>query len=94
MRRVAAVALLLVLAGCTKHYTSDAVADPYGFFSGLWHGFVSPYAIMTNLVSWLLSLLNLDLFSSIEIVGRPNTGFGYWTGFTMGILSYGGAKGA
>ena len=89
---LAAVALLVLLAGCARHYTPEAVADPYGFFAGLWHGFVSPYAIMTNVLSWLLSLLGLDVLSSIQIVGRPNTGFGYWTGFVMGIMSYGGAK--
>lgn len=92
-RGLAAPLLLVLLAGCARHYTPKAVADPYGFFSGLWQGFVSPYAIMANLLSWLLSLLGLDVSSSIEIVGRPNTGFGYWTGFTFGILSYGGAKG-
>lgn len=40
----------------------------------------------------LLVLLGLDVLNSIEIVGRPNTGFGYWAGFVMGIMSYGGAK--
>lgn len=92
-RGVVAVVLLGLLAGCASHYTPEAVADPYGFFSGLWHGWVCPWAIMTNVLSWMLSLLGLDVFSSIEIVGRPNTGFGYYAGFAMGLLSYGGAKG-
>lgn len=94
MRRgLAAAVVLVLLAGCAKHYTPEAVTDPYGCLSGLWHGFVSPYAIMTNVLSWLLSLLGLDVLSSIKIVGRPSTGFGYWTGFVIGIMSYGGAKG-
>lgn len=94
MRRgLAAVALLVLLAGCAKHYTPEAVADPYGFFSGLWHGLISPYSVAMNLLSWLLGLVGLDVFSSIKIVGRPNTGFGYWAGFVMGLMSYGGAKG-
>lgn len=91
-RGIVAAALLVLVAGCARHYTPEAVSDPYGLFSGLWHGFVSPYAIMTNVLSWLLSLLGLDVLSSIEIVGRPNTGFGYWAGFVIGVLSYGGAK--
>lgn len=91
-RSFAVVALLALLTGCAKHYTPEVAADPYGFFAGLWHGFISPYAIMTNGLSWALSLIGLDVLSSIEIVGRPNTGFGYWAGFVMGIMSYGGAK--
>lgn len=92
-RRVAAVVLLVLLSGCAKHYTAEAAADPYGFFSGLWHGWLCPWSIMGSVLSWVLSLLGLDVLSSVEIIGRPNTGFGYYAGFAMGVLSYGGAKG-
>jgi hypothetical protein len=91
-RGLAAVLLLVLLTGCARHYTPEAVADPYGVFSGLWHGLVSPYAVATNLLSWLLGLMGLDVLRTIEIVGRPNTGFGYWAGFVFGLMSYGGAK--
>ena len=91
-RCIAAVALLALLTGCAKHYSPEAVADPYGFFSGLWHGFVCPYASVTNLLSGTIGLFGQDVFSSIEIVGHPNSGFGYWVGFLMGLMPYGGAN--
>ncbi|WP_397536127.1 hypothetical protein [Roseateles sp.] len=90
-RALIPLGLLVFLTGCAQHYAPGAVADPYGFFSGLWHGLVSPYAVAINLLSWVLSLMGLDLLSSIQIIGKPNTGFGYWCGFLMGLASYSGA---
>ena len=82
---------LLALVGCARHYTPEAYAEPYGFFSGIWHGLVFPYALLTNLISWLLSLFGLSFLSSIEIIGRPNTGvFFYYIGFLLGLSAYGG----
>ena len=85
-----AATLLFLLTGCASHYTSDAQADPFGFFSGIWHGIVFPYALLTNLLSWLLSLVGINFLSSIEIVGRPNTGLFYYLGFFLGLGAYGG----
>jgi hypothetical protein len=85
------VLLALAVSGCAQHYTADANLDPYGFFSGVWHGFVFPYALMVNLVSWVLSLLGIEFFSSIQLFGRPNTDmFFYYVGFLAGISVYGG----
>ena len=87
-----AVPLACVLAGCAAHYTPAAIAEPYGLSLGIWHGFVAPYALLTNLVSWLAGLCGFELFRSIEVVGRPNTGFSYYCGFVLGLLPYfGGA---
>jgi hypothetical protein len=87
---VVMVTMLLLLAGCASHYALDARDDPYGFFSGIWHGIVFPYAVIANIVSWLLSLLGISFLSSIEIIGRPNTGFFfYYIGFLLGISVYG-----
>jgi hypothetical protein len=88
------IALPLALTACASHYTPEAVSDPYGFFSGLWHGFVCPFAIVTNLVSWLLGVVGIDLLRSIEIIGRPNTGFGYYVGFFFGFLVWPGSAGS
>lgn len=91
MRALLIASSLLLLAGCAHHFNSEAYADPYGFFSGIWHGFVFPYALLTNLASWLLSLLDIQVLSSIEIIGRPNTGvFFYYIGFFLGLSAYGG----
>ena len=90
MRRLALMVMAAALTGCAAHYTAESVADPYGFFSGLWHGIVFPFALVTNLISWLLSLVGFSFFESIEIIGRPNTGFWYYAGFLMGLCAWGG----
>lgn len=74
------------LTGCAAHYAG--VQGPYGFFSGLWHGIVFPFALITNIVSWIISLFGFSLFESIEIIGRPNTGLGYYIGFALGLGTY------
>lgn len=83
--------LLLAMTGCAAHYTPDAYADPYGLFSGIWHGFVSPFALAACVVSWLCSLLGVSFLDSIAIIGRPNTGLWYYAGFFLGICLYGSA---
>ena len=88
--RVALLAATVALAGCAAHYTVDSLADPYGFFSGLWHGIVCPFALLTNVISWVLGLVGISFLESIQIIGRPNTGFWYYTGFVVGLCSYGG----
>jgi hypothetical protein len=79
------------LSGCAAHYSPDSVSDPYGLFSGIWHGIVFPLALMTIIVSWLLSWVGVTLLDGIQIIGRPNTGFGYYVGFALGLCFYGGA---
>ena len=89
------VITLLLLSGCAKHYTFEAYSDPYGFFSGIWHGFIFPYALIANVVSWALSLFGISFLADVQIIGRPNTGFFfYYIGFFLGLSSYGGAGAA
>jgi hypothetical protein len=91
----AVFAATVLLAGCARHYTEATQTDPYGFFSGIWHGIVFPYALLANLVSWLLSLMDVHILQSIEIIGRPNTGlFFYYIGFLLGLGAYGGGGAA
>lgn len=71
---LAALTLCLLVSGCASHYVGVG-EEPYGFFSGVWHGIVWPFALMVNIVSWLVGLLGFSLFESIQLVGRPNTGF-------------------
>lgn len=89
--RVLVLGLALALAGCARHYSADAVSDPYGFFSGLWHGLILLFSVGINLFSWLLSLVGVSFMESVQIVGQPNTGFGYWAGFVFGVLAAGGS---
>ena len=90
--RVCIVLLLSAfVTGCAKHYANDAVQEPYGFFSGVWHGLFFVLTLMANLISWIFSLVGISFLDSIEIVGRPNTGFWYYVGFTIGVLTAGGS---
>jgi len=91
MKKLFIVVALLSLAGCAHHYSVDAANDPYGFFSGIWHGIVFPFALMANLLSWAASLLGGSIFHSIEIIGRPNTGLFYYIGFTLGLGAWSGS---
>ena len=60
----ACIALLLAafVTGCAKHYANDAVQEPYGFFSGVWHGLFFVLALMANLISWTFSLVGISFF--------------------------------
>jgi len=71
---------------CAQHYTPATYSDPYGFFSGIWHGIISPFSLIANLISWVMSLIRISVFTDIQIIGRPNTGFlFYYIGFLFGL---------
>ena len=90
-RLIISIFLMVMIAGCASHHSPEVYADPYGFFSGLWHGFISPLTILVNIVSWMLSLIGISFFSDIQIIGRPNTSFFYYFGFFIGFISICGA---
>jgi hypothetical protein len=92
LRRFIVVISLISLAGCAHHYSSTAIDDPYGFFSGVWHGIVFPFALLANVVSWALSIFGVEAMQSIEIIGRPNTGVFYYVGFVFGLGSIGSSS--
>ena len=81
--------LLAVLLFCScahVHYVAKCLPDKvymYGFWGGLWHGFISP-------VSFIASLFNKD----IAVFAVNNTGRWYTFGFLLGfgMLSGGSAK--
>lgn len=86
----AAIGFAVMLTGCATHYAPGSAADPSGFFSGFWHGLVFPLALVANLVSWFLSLAGISFLDSIQLVSRPNTGFGYYCGFVLGLAATSG----
>ena len=89
------LATLLSLSGCAQHYTGASISDPYGFFSGILHGFIFPFALIANIISWVLSILGISLFPDIQLVGRPNTGFlFYYIGYFIGLSLWGGGSAA
>jgi hypothetical protein len=77
---------LLFLTSCATHNAPETFADPYGFFSGLWHGAIAVLTITVNIISWALSLIGISFFQDVQIIGRPNTGFFYYFGFLIGFF--------
>lgn len=77
----AIVALLLPLVtGCANQMTFQeaATADPVGFWHGLWHGLIAPFA-------WIGSLFDED----IAIYAIYNNGGWYDFGYILGIGALG-----
>jgi hypothetical protein len=95
LRIVTVIAVGTIVSGCAHHFEPQVIADPYGFFSGVWHGIIFPFALLTNCISWCLSLVGIEFLANIELVGRPNTGlFFYYVGYLIGFSSYAGANAA
>ena len=88
--KILGVVALATLAGCAAHYAPDSAADPYGLFSGIWHGLICPFSLAVNFVSWLAALVGWSVFDAVQIIGRPNTGLWYYVGFVVGLSFYGG----
>ena len=90
-KNVLLIAGILTLNGCAQHYTGATYSDPYGFFSGLLHGLVFPPALIANVISWFLSIFGINIFTDIQLVGRPNTGFFfYYVGYFLGLSMWSG----
>ena len=64
-----AVPFAMLLGGCATHYSGEVNRDPYGFFFGAWHGFILPYSLVGSFLSWLLSLLGIELLANVQLVG-------------------------
>ena len=83
LRTAAVVALVLLLAACARQ-VPEGVADTAtapGFWWGVWHGFVFPFA-------WIGSLFDPD----IAVYAVPNNGGWYDFGFFLGVTVLGGGS--
>jgi len=80
---IASVLLLSSCADVSPHVQNCVTNESYGFWGGLWHGFISP-------LSFLGSLLSDD----IAFYAYNNNGGWYNFGFALGagILTFGGSK--
>ena len=61
------------LAGCARNYP-QGMANPPGFFSGLFHGVIIPISLI------------LSMFTEYKVYAIPNSGFYYKLGFMTGIM--------
>jgi hypothetical protein len=73
---------MLVLSGCADVENIDACAspDPYGFWWGLWHGWIAPISFIGSLFS-----------DNIAMYAVNNTGGWYDFGFVLGAGILGGS---
>ena len=69
---------VIMLCSCANQYSVISINDPYGFFSGFWHGMIFPF-----------SLIGTVIFDDVYIIGKPNSGFTYHFGFIFGFLGIG-----
>ena len=82
--RISAILVLaLILSGCASQIDAgvSAEASAPGFWWGLWHGFVFPFA-------WIGSLFDPD----IAVYAVPNSGGWYDFGFFLGVTVLGGGS--
>lgn len=82
-RVVAVAAATLLLSACAGQIEAGVspAAEVPGFWWGLWHGFVFPFA-------WIGSLFDSD----IAVYAVPNSGGWYDFGFFLGITVLGGGS--
>ena len=78
-----ALSLVLVLSACASQIDTGVAsgAEVPGFWWGLWHGFVFPFA-------WAGSLF----LPNVAVYAVPNTGGWYDFGFFLGITVLGGGS--
>lgn len=76
------ITLLLSLSGCADHIDVTKLSEmvPVGFWYGLWHGMILPFA-------WFVSLFDSD----VAIYATYNNGGWYDFGFCLGASSLGGS---
>jgi hypothetical protein len=73
MKYLLLLLVMLLLSGCADVSQVCATYDPYGFWAGLWHGWISP-------ISFIGSLFSDD----IAMYAINNTGGWYDFGFVLG----------
>ena len=83
LARFAFLVLLAIclLAACATQPTPDAV-EPPGFWLGLLHGFVLPFALIA------------ELFTNVRAYAFPNGGGWYDLGFVLGAAAIFGGSGS
>ena len=69
--------VLLPLTACFPGDGSCTQADPAGFFSGIWHGWIAPLSLVGELF----------FRNTIRVYELHNTGWWYDFGYYMAIIS-------
>lgn len=79
------IALLMLMTSCAdvEQIETCVTGKVYGFWNGLWHGLISPFAFIGSLFN-----------DEIAIYAVNNNGGWYDFGFILGIGSLGGGSSA
>ncbi len=79
---VSLILITLLLSSCLPGGGNSSPDNPAGFFTGIWHGWIAPFALIMGLFN-----------SSITIYESFNTGWWYDFGFYMSIIAgFGGLQ--
>lgn len=70
---------LFIFISLTSCAPEGGTSHEYGFFGGIWHGFIFVFSLIGKLFG-----------ADIGIYADHNSGFFYWLGFIIGIGGLGG----
>lgn len=76
------VFLLFLVFSVTSCVPEQPTVKEYGFFYGLWHGFI-----------FIFSLIGKMFGAKVGLYAVHNTGFFYYLGFLIGLGALGGGGG-
>ena len=81
IKNILLILILFTLTGCADHVSFDAAKNitPVGFWYGLWHGIILPFA-------WVISLFS----DNVAVYAIYNNGGWYNFGFLLGVGGLGG----
>lgn len=74
-KTIAILILAALVVGCATNapLAAPIVVDPYGFWGGLWHGFIAPLSFIHSLFDPTVAIYSIN-----------NNGAFYNLGFTLG----------
>ncbi len=67
---------VFLLAGCAAGGGSYSAEEQAGFFSGIWHGWIAPFALVAHIFD-----------GNVRIYETNNTGIWYDVGFYIAVIS-------
>ena len=70
------LSVTVLLSACAAGNGSYSADDTAGFFSGVWHGWIAPFALIAHIFD-----------SDIRVYERTNTGIWYDVGFYIAVIS-------
>ena len=70
------VVAALLVSGCAAGNGTYSATDQAGFFSGIWHGWIAPFALIGHIFD-----------RDIRVYETNNTGIWYDVGFYVAVIS-------